>query len=233
MAIILSRQIKKYTKKRLLVCGDSFFYDAKKRFPGLHWSQRLPDHMIVDNAAYGGASNTCIMDQFIERFDDHDVVIFGFTHAWRIEFARPLKSELENYNGKWLTNCYPSRMSHRQTQFYDDYCNLISPDAEIVRQCSIMIGAVEMARSLARVYYSLGGGDCPAQDLGNDYPTSTYVKKFRDQQIPFNLTRFFESDDYREYRHLDGTDSHPPFHVHLPEIQQRFADQVRDLVDND
>lgn len=231
MAIVLSRKIKQNTKKRVLVCGDSFFHDAKARFPGLHWTQRLPNHIYIDNAATGGASNTMILDQFVDRFDGHDAVIFGFTSPWRVEFARPLKSSPADFPGKWLTNCHKTRMSPKQARFHDIYCELMSPDAEIVRQCSIMMAAVEMARTMTKVHYSLGGGDFLVRDFANDYPKVEYIKRFEQQQMPFNLGEFFGSDEYRPYVHLDGTDSHPPFHVHLPEIQQRFADQVCEFID--
>lgn len=219
--------------KTLLVCGDSFFYDDPRRFPGLHWSHRLPTHIQVQNVAATGASNTMIMEQFIDHFRHHDSVIFGFTGPWRLEFANTWSTDLSNLRGKWLTSCHDFRLTDRQKQFSEQYQQLISPDAEIVRQCSIMFAAVEMARALgAQVHYSLSGGQWLVQALCEDYPINNrYAKRFLEDSMPFNLSDYLSSDEYRPYFHLDGTENHPSFHVHLPEIQQRFADQVCELVD--
>ena len=228
--MILSRLIKQQKSRRILVCGDSFFMDAGQRFPYLHWSQRLPDYLEVTNVACGGASNTMVLDQFIEHYNSHDIVIFGFTGLWRLEFHLGKRKSL--VDGKWATSCHTTHLNPEQIKLGDDYRKLICVDAAIVRECGLMISAIELARKSALVFYSLGGGRSWMQDLCNDYPSNTTIRTYLRDEMSFNLYDYFMSSEYDQHRHLDGTDSHPPFHIHLPEIQQRFADQVRDLVDN-
>lgn len=230
MAIVLSRRIRSNRKKRVLVCGDSFFFASSNlRFPGLHWSRRLPDHIEIDNVAVGGASNTMILSQYIENFDMHDVVVFGFTTPWRLEFQAPRAAREENK--KVITSCEKKFLNEQQKKLEHDYRSLIHVDSMIVRHCGIAISAIELAKQVSRVCYSLSGSRSWFQDLCNDYPKNQQITQYLRDDMPFNLYDYFNSSEYAPYRHLDGTDSHPPFHVHLPEIQQKFADQVCEFID--
>jgi hypothetical protein len=223
-------------KKRVLVCGDSFFTDGRGQFPGLHWTFRLPDNIEVTNVAQGGASNTMILEQFIRHHQDHDTVIFNFTGLWRLEFDATEKTKI--HGDKWITSCHQGCLTARQQQLDDDYRAIISVDACIVRECGIMISAIELAKKTASVCYSLGGGRAWMQDFCNDYPGNKMIEQYLKEEMPFNLDEYYRGPDYDRYRHLDerrhwnGGGSHPGFHIHLPEIQQRFADQVASFVDN-
>lgn len=229
MAIVLSRRIKQNTKKRVLVCGDSYFYDQRQTWPGLHWTQKMPNHIEITNVAWPGSSNAMILHQFIDNYQGHDAVILGFTGPFRIEFQPQPDIDMSYYDAKYITSNYPSRLTDRHRKFIDEYRSLVSIDMEFYRCAALMSSILDLARSTCiKVVYSLNAGKFLVEFMSRKNKKINYYRDLLNNDLPFNLDEYYESNEYRVFREQANRDpiAHPSFHVHHDHIQLKFAHDV-------
>jgi len=206
--------------KKLLVVGDSFMHPDWK-FPGQHWSEMLPEYEILMRSV-SGSSNGIITWKFFEGLEQKpDAVVLGFTMADRIEFA----NSDPKYSDQWYTSVHDSRTTTDQRLAVDYYrataCEEMMLFKGFVTVRSLLLTCEKLKLPYA---FTLNGlWDVDKKDLTNKHWSNIYKNELRllgefDQH---RATNFVTSGIFK---------MSPGFHVDDPAWQQRFAQEVREIL---
>ena len=204
--------------KRLLVVGDSFMH-PDWRFPGQHWSEMLPEYEILMRSK-PNSSNGVIAWQFFEGLQlKPDAVVLGFTQPDRIEFK--LDEEQQKIAKRiWASNGYP-HLTADQRLAVDLYRALTDDHMNRFKSCV-------MARSLFLT--------CEAQGIPYAYTLNGLFNNL--VQLPYpsdaNVNNILGDFAHRmcatnlaTYPHFKTS---PGFHTDDPAWQQRFVQEVREIL---
>jgi hypothetical protein len=213
------------TKKRVLICGDSFC-TTDPDYPGVHWSEILLNHspdVEVVNLAMGGASNFLILLQLQQGLRlDPDFVILSFTDYSRIEFdkdsnALPIDlgaAEMSEYfKNRFLTSCH--HLNDEQSHAVKICRTTLSDDVEKLKNYSYISLALLTAKQQVKQFcFSFGGFENYQTLLCKNYIQDNLIE-FRNNQLYTNL-----------WHHKDPKQlSRPYFHVTNKNVHVLFANE--------
>lgn len=206
--------------KRLLVVGDSFMHpDAN--FPGQHWSEMLPEYEIIMRSQ-SGSTNGMIAWQFFQGLElKPDAVVIGFTMADRIEF----KNHNPKDSDKWYSSKHDSRTSADEKLAVDYYQATVCQEMLLFKGF-LTVRSLLLTCEQQQIPYAFtlnGLWDVDKKDLTNEY-WSTIHK--HDTQL---------LGEFANHRATNFTTSgifktSPGFHVDDLAWQQRFAQEVREIL---
>ena len=198
-------------KKKLLVVGDSFMH-PDINFPGQHWSEMLPEYEIL-MYSISGSSNGIITHQFYKGLEcNPDAVVLGFTEPNRLEFK---------HKDGWITGAHQVQTSAEQKLLADNYRLHTSEEMLLIRDCSIVRGLLSILENKKIPYaWTL---NLLFNNLTNlPYPSDPWVNRvladFYYRMTPTNLATY------------QGWKSSPGFHTDDPVWQNRFAQEVREIL---
>jgi hypothetical protein len=201
--------------KKLLIVGDSFM-TPDPEFPGQHWSEMLPEYEIF-RLTQPGSTNGMIAWQFFQGLKfNPDLVVFGFTMPDRIEFR--LDEDQQKISQRiWSSNGHQNLTPDQQLAV-DYYVALTDDHMNRFKSCVMARSLFLTCESRGTPYaYTLNG-------LFNNLkppPDSNVVNILGDfihRMCPTNLAT---------YPHWK---SNVGFHTDDPVWQQRFAQEVREIL---
>lgn len=198
-------------KKKLLVVGDSFMRPDPD-FPGQHWSEMLPEYDVL-MYSQSGASNGIIAYQLLQGLKQNpDAVVIGFSEPNRLEVK---------YNDKWITGSNTYELSGDQKLLMDLYKLHTSYEMLMIKDCSLVRGLLSMLEYKRIPYaWTLNLLFNNLQEL--PFPSNPTVREllgdFFHRMTPTNLAT------YPQWKAIPG------FHTDDPIWQQRFAQEVREIL---
>jgi len=206
--------------KRLLVVGDSFMRPDPV-FPGQHWSEMLPEYEILMRSQ-SGSTNGMIAWQFFQGIElKPDAVVLGFTMADRIEF----KNNNPKDSDKWYSSKHDGRTSADEKLAVDYYQATVCQEMLLFKGF-LTVRSLLLTCEKQKIPYAFtlnGLWDVDKKDLTNAY---------------WNIIHEHDSrllGEFDKHRAINFTTSgifktSPGFHVDDPIWQQRFAQEVREIL---
>lgn len=208
--------------KKLLVVGDSFMHPDQK-FPGQHWSEMLTEYEIL-MYSQSGSTNGMIAWQFFEGLNQcPDAVVLGFTMADRIEFKTTNFTYTTN---KWYSSKHDGHMNEDEKLAVDYYQATVCQEMMVFKSF-LMIRSLLLTCEKQKIPYAFtltGLWNPDKKDLNNKLwgnihkHNALLLGEFNKQQIPTNFT---SSGIFK---------NSPGFHVDDLEWQQRFAQEVKEIL---
>lgn len=208
--------------KKLLVVGDSFM-QRDPNFPGQHWSEMLPEYEIILYSE-PGSTNGMIAWKFFQGLKlKPDAVVLGFTWNNRLEF----KMDKPGQNGRiWMSNGH-TELTKEQELAVDYFSVTVDEEMNLFKNCVMALGlfytchamGIPYAFTLNGLYNDLSGG---LTDPKKPYPhpiVKDTLSPVIHRMCPTNLAT------YEEFKAVPG------FHTDDPEWQQRFAQEVREILE--
>jgi len=206
--------------KKLLVVGDSFMH-PDWRFPGQHWSEMLPEYEILMYSV-SGSSNGIISWKFFEGLEQKpDAVVLGFTMADRIEF----KNNNLKDSGKWYSSPHVGRMNADE-RLAVDYYQATACQEMMLFKGFVTVRSLLLTCEKQQIPYAFtlnGLWDVDKKDLENELWSNTHKNDIRllGEFAKHRATNFTTSGVWKDS---------PGFHVDSPGWQQRFAQEVREIL---
>ena len=201
--------------KKLLVVGDSFM-TPDPEFPGQHWSEMLTEYQVL-MYSQPGSTNGMIAWQFFEGLKlNPDAVVFGFTMVDRIEF-RLDKHRQAISKRIWSSNGHQN-LTPDQRLAVDYYVALTDDHMNRFKSCVMARSLFLTCESQGTPYaYTLNG-------LFNNpkSPTDSNVV-----DILGDFAHRMCATNLATYPHWKSS---PGFHTDDPAWQQRFAHEVREIL---
>jgi len=210
-------------KKKLLVVGDSFMRPDPE-YPGQHWSEMLPEYDVI-MYSQSGASNGIIALRLHQGLTKQpDAVVLGFSFPTRLEFSidtASLIAEQQSFDNVWITNSNINHISNEQQLLADLYQLHMDPAMLQLKECSIAASVLSCLTSKKIPFaWTLNGLFNNLSDL--PYPSDPWVNTM--------LARYFETMTPTNLSTYQDFKSSPGFHTDDPEWQQRFAQEVREIL---
>lgn len=202
-------------KPKLLVVGDSFMRpDAE--YIGQHWSEMLPEYEIL-MYSQSGASNGIIAYNFFQGLAKNpDAVVIGFTASDRIEFQIEQQANTEYF--KWVTGSHAGINSLQKTAA-EYYSMLVCQDMQFFKNLlltkSILLTLEKMKMPFAFTLNLLFNHQ---DDLARQTQINEHLGEFTHYRCPTNLATY------------PNWKASPGFHTDDPAWQQRFATEVRKIL---
>jgi len=206
--------------KKLLVVGDSFMH-PDINFPGQHWSEMLPEYEILMYSV-SGSSNGIISWKFFQGLEQKpDAVVMGFTMADRIEF----KNSDPKYLNKWYSNALVNQTSADE-RLAVDYYQATACWEMMLFKGFLTVRSLLLTCEKQKIPYAFtlnGLWDVDKKDLENELWSNTYKNDIRllGEFAKHRATNFTTSGIWK---------NRPGFHVDDPGWQQRFAQEVREIL---
>lgn len=198
-------------KKKLLVVGDSFMHPDPD-YPGQHWSEMLSEYDIIMNAQ-SAASNGIIVHKLYEGLAQcPDAVVVGFSFPTRIEFR---------IDDRWTTSADKTSTSTEQRLLSDLYQLHMEPNMLCLKECAMARGMLSLLEYRRIPFaWTLNGlfNDLSSLPYPSDPRVKTLLDDYFDRRTPTNLSTY------------QGFKMSPGFHTDDPEWQQRFAQEVREIL---
>jgi hypothetical protein len=205
-------------KKKLLVVGDSFMLPDSE-YVNRHWSEMLPEYEIM-MYSQSGSSNGMIAYQFFQGLKHNpDVVVIGFSAPERIEFNIDPRPENKFVPARWVTGSHPGLNSVQKlaADYYSmSVCQEMQFFKNLVMARSMFLTLQKQKIPFAYSYNLLHN------DLSNHAKASLvneFLNEFRARECPTNLATY---PDWK---------ASPGFHTDDLIWQQRFAQEVREIVE--
>lgn len=197
--------------KKLLVVGDSFMR-PDMGFPGQHWSEMMPEYEILMHSV-SGSSNGIITAQFYKGLEQNpDAVVLGFTEPNRLEFK---------HNDRWVTGAHHSLATTEEKLLADNYRLHVNNEMLMIRDCSIVRGLLSILENKKIPYawtLNLLFNNLTRLPFPSDPWINKILSEFYYRMTPTNLAT------YPEFKTTPG------FHTDNPEWQNRYANEVRTLL---
>lgn len=188
-------------------------------FPGQHWSEMLPEYEIL-MLSQSGSTNGMIAWQFFQGLEQNpDAVVLGFTMPDRIEFR--LSEEQQKISKRiWGSNGHHSYTSDQKLTV-DLYKALTDDHMNRFKACVMARSLFLTCESQGIPYaYTLNGLFANLTQL--PYPSDSNVKKILGNFAHrMCSTNFCTSGIFK---------TSPGFHVDDPAWQKRFAQEVREIL---
>jgi hypothetical protein len=198
-------------KKKLLVVGDSFMRPDPD-FPGQHWSEMLPEYDVIMNSQ-AGASNGIIALRLYQGLEQNpDAVVIGFSFPSRIEFR---------VDSIWTTGSDKVNTSKDQQLLADLYQIHTDETMCMIKECSIARGMLSLLNDKRIPFaWTLNGlfDNISRLPYPSDPWVNTLLSDYFDRMTLTNLST------YPAYKKSPG------FHTDNPVWQQRFAQEVSEIV---
>ena len=204
-------------KKTLLVVGDSFMLPDPE-YLQKHWSEMLPEYTVL-MYSQSGSSNGMIAHQFFKGLEiNPDAVVIGFTSSDRIEFKLPQKPEDGINHRRWGTGSH-SALNSIQKVAADYHATAVCQDMQFFKN-------LVLARSLLLTLekkkipfaYTCNLLFNHIDDHVKQQQVNEYLGEFENHQCPTNLATY------------PAWKASPGFHVDDSKWQQRFAQEVREIL---
>lgn len=217
-------------KPKLLIIGDSLS-TADPRWPGQHFSEKLPDFEVI-NFAVPGPSPTLLGVQLFEGLMyKPDCVAIGCPNPARINF---LDDELTNMNQRnpdrlyrWYTNSHPTKPTDRQRTVYTGVARTVDRELWDIEGYFIIRSLILTLKDRNIPYvYALGD---MGRSLKKYHPHTSILHSYYRK-----LLREFEPNCIPAEVDLEAHpvqhESNPIFHVIDQEWQQRYADHIKQIL---
>jgi hypothetical protein len=204
-------------KKTLLVVGDSFMFpDTEHR--GKHWSEQLPEYDVL-MYSQSGSSNGMIAHQFFKGMElNPDAVVLGFTASNRIEFKLDIPPGEKTNNHRWATGSHHSLNSLQNTAA-DYFSTVVCQDMQLFKNLLLVRSLLlTLEKKQIPFAYSCNLLFNHVDDRALKVHVDEYLREFELHQCPTNLATY---PDWKPS---------PGFHVDDPEWQERFAQEVRQIL---
>lgn len=204
-------------KKKLLVVGDSFMRPDID-YPGQHWSEMLPEYEIVMRAQ-SGSSNGIIAHNFYQGLAEQpDAAVLGFSFINRIEFRVDIVTA--EVNIKWTTEADRANTTKDQQLLADMHQIHVDNEMQQLKDASIARSMMSMLRDRKIPFAWTPNGlfNNLALIPPGDPWMNFILGDFEYYQTPTNLSTY------------QGFKDSPGFHTDDPEWQQRFACEVREIL---
>jgi len=209
--------------KKLLIVGDSFMH-PDENFLGQHWSEMLPEYNIL-MYSQSGSTNGMIAWRFFEGLKQNpDAIVLGFTMPDRIEFK--LDDMQQKYHKRiWSSNGHQNLTSDQKLAV--GYYQATACQEMMLFKGFLTVRSLLLTCEKQRIPYAFtlnGLWTIDKKDLLNEYWNNIYkneimlLGEFAKHQTPTNFT---SSGIFKKS---------PGFHVDDPAWQQRFAQEVREIL---
>lgn len=204
-------------KKKLLVVGDSFMLPDSE-YKERHWSEMLPEYDIL-MYSQSGASNGIIAYNFFRGLADRpDAVVLGFSASDRIEFQVEQQTNTEYF--KWVTGAHANLNSLQKTAA-EYYSMLVCQDMQFFKNLllakSLLLTLEKMKIPFAFTPNLLFN---QLEDSARRIHLDEHLGEFDQHRCPTNLATY------------PNWKSSPGFHTDDPAWQKRFAQEVREILQN-
>lgn len=204
-------------KKKLLVVGDSFMLPDPE-YSEHHWSEMLPEYDVL-MYSQSGSSNGMIAHQFFKGLALlPDAVVIGFSSPERIEFKLPQKPEDGINNRYWATASHAAINSIQKTAA-DYYATAVCQDMQFFKN-------LVLARSLLLTLEK--------KKIPFAYTCNLLFNHLDDRaksmQVDELLGEFNANCCSTNLATYPNWKASPGFHTDDPKWQQRFAQEVREIL---
>lgn len=204
-------------KKKLLVVGDSFMLPDPEYLEH-HWSEMLPEYNVL-MYSQSGSSNGMIAHQFYQGLEQNpDAVVLGFTEPNRIEFKLIPHPGNNINNDRWATGSHCAINSLQKTAA-DYYATTVCQDMQFFKNL-ILAKSLLLTLEKKKIPFAY---TCNLlfNDLNNrtnEFLVDNYLGEFNQHKCSTNLATY------------PNWKASPGFHTDDPAWQQRFAQEVREIL---
>jgi len=204
-------------KKKLLVVGDSFMRPDPE-YLGRHWSEMLPEYEIL-MFSQSGSSNGMIANQFFKGLLlNPDAVVIGFTASDRIEFRLDARPEDARNNNSWITGSHAA-LNSVQKIAADYYATAVCQDMQFFKNLLLARSLLlTLEKKKIPFAYTCNLLFNHLDDQEGQAQVDKYLGEFEQHRCPTNLATY------------PNWKASPGFHTDDPEWQQRFAQEVREIL---
>lgn len=204
-------------KKKLLVVGDSFMLPDSEYLEH-HWSEMLPEYTVL-MYSQSGSSNGMIAHQFFKGLvAEPDAVVIGFSSPDRIEFKLSPQPHSEFNNNRWATGSHAGLNSIQKTAA-DYYATAVCQDMQFFKNLILARSLLlTLEKKKIPFAYTCNLLFNHLDDRVKQQQVNEYLGEFDQHRCPTNLATY------------PNWKASPGFHTDDPAWQQRFAQEVREIL---
>ena len=208
--------------KKLLVVGDSFMR-PDLAFPNQHWSEMLSEYEIL-MYSQSGSTNGMIAWQFFKGLKQcPDAVVLGFTMADRIEFKTTNFTYTKN---KWYSSKHDGHMNADEKLAVDYYQATVCQEMMLFKSF-LTVRSLLLTCEKQKIPYAFtlnGLWDSSTKCLIDEPWKAIYENEI------MTLGEFAKHQTPTTFAGYSNWKASPGFHVDDPAWQKRFAQEVREIL---